>query len=407
MISNKTIPWFVVLLTVVTTAIGLMGFASVFPLLNLWVRDLGISHTQGGLLSGLWYLPGLLVALPSGWLFDRYQTKRILLLCWSFIVAGIAVMACAPSFWALCAGRLIFSTGMNAHMVGAPKLVSTWFAGRKEAGLVMGLYTMSFPIGVFSSLNVLGRIGADQGWRPAMYVLAGITVVGFLLLFLIPSASPRHAAETSAARVRFRPLQLGWAVWVLALGYFGYSIGTEAYLTFTPDYLAQRGYALAAASATVGSYAWASFFLKPVFSSFLKRSNAPVFVLAASALAILSIALLLSGGLSPVVPSLILGVSLALGMPALYALPAFLFSQEKSGQAYGLYQLFYSFGFIAQPLIGYAIDRAGGYTSGYLVMIAYCVLGFVCLLPFIRRRSEGQSQAANTFNTSQGGINAA
>ncbi|MGH7186286.1 MAG: hypothetical protein ACREIB_08450, partial [Pseudomonadota bacterium] len=51
-------------------------------------------------------------------------------------------------------------------------------------------------------------------------------------------------------------------------------------------------------------------------------------------------------------------------------------------------------GFFAQPLVGYAIDRAGGYTSGYLVMIAYCVLGLVCLLPFIRRRSEGQSQAA-------------
>ncbi|MGH6629537.1 MAG: MFS transporter, partial [Burkholderiales bacterium] len=359
-------------------------------------------HTQGGLLSGFWYLPGMLVALPSGWLFDRYRIQRILLLCWVFIVLGIAVMAVAPSFWVLCAGRLIFSTGMNAHMVGAPKLVSTWFEGRKEAGLVMGLYTMSFPIGVFSSLNVLGRIGDNYGWRPAMYVMAGITVVGFLLVFLIPSVSPRLAAETDAARVRFQPLQLGWAVWVLSLGYFGYSIGTEAYLTFTPDYLVHRGYALAAASATVGSYAWASFFLKPVFSSFLKRNNAPVFVLAASVLAILSIVLLLSAsasGVSPVIPSIILGVSLALGMPSLYALPAFLVGHEKSGQVYGLYQLFYSFGFFAQPLVGYAIDRAGGYTSGYLVMIAYCVLGLLCILPFIRqrsewRRSEGQLPAA-------------
>ena len=395
MTSKKTTPWFVVLLTVVTTAIGMMGFASVFPLLNLWVRDLGISHTQGGLLSGFWYLPGMLVALPSGWLFDRYRIQRILLLCWVFIVVGIAVMAVAPNFWMLCAGRLIFSTGMNAHMVGAPKLVSTWFEGRKEAGLVMGLYTMSFPIGVFSSLNVLGRIGNDHGWRPAMYALAGITMAGFLLLFLIPSASPR-LAQADAVRVRFQPLQLGRAAWVLSLGYFGYSIGTEAYLTFTPDYLARHGYTLAAASATVGSYAWASFFLKPIFSSFLKRNNAPVFVLAASVLAILSIVLLLSAstsGMSPVVPSLVLGVSLALGMPSLYALPAFLVGHEKSGQVYGLYQLFYSLGFFAQPLVGYAIDKAGGYASGYLVMIAYCVLGLLCILPFIRRNSEWRKSA--------------
>ncbi len=45
-----------------------------------------------------------------------------------------------------------------------------------------------------------------------------------------------------------------------------------------------------------------------------------------------------------------------------------------------------------QP-VGYAIDKAGGYTSGYLVMIAYCVLGLLCILPFLGRKSAGQPQA--------------
>ncbi len=250
---------------------------------------------------------------------------------------------------------------------------------------------MSFPIGFFVSLNLLGRIGDNYGWRPAMYLMTAFTVLGFLFVFLIPSTSARVAAtatvETDEPQSRFQPWHLGWAVWVLGLGYFGYSIGTESYLAFTPDYLVRRGYALAAASATVGSYAWASFFLKPVFSYFLKRSNAPMFVVVASGLAILSISFLLIEGTSPVVSSLVMGTSLALGMPSLYALPAFLFSQQRSGQVYGLYQLFYSLGFFAQPVVGYAIDRAGSYASGYYVMIAYCLLGLICLLRFIRQKS--------------------
>jgi MFS family permease len=281
--SNGKWRWFIVFLIVVVTAVGMMGFGAVFPLLNLWVRDLGISHTQGGLLSGLWYLPGILVALPAGWLFDRYPMRRILLLCWCFIVAGTAAMACAPNFLTLCAGRLIFSIGMNAHLVGAPKLVSTWFEGRKETGLVMGLYTMSFPTGIFAALNVLGRIGNDHGWRPAMYLLLGVTAIGLLLLLLLPAESA--LTRPDAASTRFQPFKLGRAAWVLAFGYFAYSIGTEAYLTFTPDYLVTRGYALAAASASVGSYAYASFFLKPVFASFLQGSNAAWFVVTASVLA--------------------------------------------------------------------------------------------------------------------------
>lgn len=379
--------WLVLLLVVVTTAVGMMVFAAIFPLLSLWIRDLGISHAQGGLLSGLWYLPGFLVALPAGWMFDRYPVKRMLLLCWLFILAGTTVMALAPGFRMLCVGRLIFSIGMIAHTVGAPKVVSTWFEGQREMGLAMGFYAMSAPIGIFASLNLLGRIGSDYGWRAALYLIVSISAIGFLLLFLLPSGSAASEAKEGATPARFQPFRLGQAAWLLAVGYFGYSIGTEAYLTFTPDYLVERGYGLAVASATVGHYAYASFLLKPVFASFLKRSNAGLFMVLASALAILSVALLLAK-VSPTISALTLGVSLALGMPTLYALPPFLFSADKLGQIYGLYQLFYSFGFFAQPLVGYAADKTGGYFSAYILIIAYCALGPLCALPFIRSKSE-------------------
>jgi cyanate permease len=226
-----------------------------------------------------------------------------------------------------------------------------------------------------------------------MYVMTGITLISSLLFFPIASAPTPATSRTNGKAIRFISFRASRAAWLLGLGFFGYNIGTEAYLTFTPDFLVHRGYPLAVASVIVGNYAYASMSLKPVFSWFLNRANAALFVVVASALAIMSIAVLLLGGLSPNIPSVVMGISLALGMPALYALPPFLFAPEESGQVFGLYQLFYSFGFFAQPLVGRAIDKAGGYGSGYMVMIAYCLVGLFCILPFTRRR-PGRPQPA-------------
>ena len=196
----------------------------------------------------------------------------------------------------------------------------------------------------------------------------------------------------SGPPVHFRPLELGLGAWMLALAYFGYSIGTEGYLTFTPDLLVGRGYELARASSIVGSYALLALVLKPILSSFLRPTTAIPFVVVATGFALASVGLLFLSGTSPLVSSGAMGVSLAFGMPALFALPTFLLGAERSGQGYGLYQLFYSLGFFAQPLVGLVADRSGGYGAGYVVVAGYCLLGLLVIVPTVRRlRPEGAS----------------
>ncbi len=371
--------WVALGLTLLTTTVGMMGFAAVFPLLSLWIQDFGISRAQGGLLSGLWYLPGILISLPAGWIFDRYPIRRGLTACWVLIAAGTAIMAVAPSYWVLCAGRLLFSVGMNAHMIGAPKYLALWFAGRRELGFVMGIYTMAFTAGVYLSLNLLGSIGGAQGWRPAVQLLAAVSAAA---AFLVPLMSNPKAVLTDSAPAtptRFDPFSLGRGAWFLAIAYFGYSIGTEAVMTFGPDALVEWGYELAVASAIIGSYALVSLVLKPILASRLQGSNAAGFVVAATAFGLAAMALFFVPGLPPRLAAGALGISLALGMPAFFALPGFLYPQEKVGQVYGLYQMLYSIGFFAQPLVGLAVDRTGQYGAGFLIMAVYCALGLLVL----------------------------
>ena len=122
-----------------------MIFSAPFPLLTLWVRDLGISRAQAGALTGLWYLVSACASLPAGWLADRVRLRRLFLSLWALIVAGTALMAGASGFWMLCLGRVISSAGLTGHLVAGPKLLAAWFEGRKEFGLIMGCQFLPHP----------------------------------------------------------------------------------------------------------------------------------------------------------------------------------------------------------------------------------------------------------------------
>ena len=132
----------------------------------------------------------------------------------------------------------------------------------------------------------------------------------------------------------------------------------------------------------MGSYALIAFILKPILSGFLTRERAPWFVVAATLMALLSTSLLFVP-VPPIMSAGAMGVSLALGMPSLLALPNFLLPRSQVGQGYGLYQLLYSFGFFAQPLVGAVVD-GGGYAMGYVMVAVYTCIGFAVALPIVR-----------------------
>lgn len=368
--------WTSTLLVIFSTTVAFTIWAAGFPLLTLWVRDLGISHAQGGLLGGLFYVPAFFVALPSGWLLDRYSSRIILGPSWACIVLGTLLMSLASSFFVLCVGRLIFSIGMWVHQVGAPKLLGDWFAGRKELGFVMALYTWSFTIGVFISLTFVGRIAVSIGWRQALSLLAALGGTALLVMLVVPSDGLTSlAAQTSHAD--FRPFRFGLLLWFAAFAYLFYNSGSDSYYTFTPDYLVKRGYDLAHASSFVGWYAWVAFVLKPLCSIFLNRKTAPLFIVAGSACAIVAFGLLLLPTLWPLVITVLIGASLALCMPSLIALPAFLLPRHLTGKGYGFVQMLGSLELFAQPVIGYSIDRTGNHQWAYAIMSLYCFLALL------------------------------
>src|SRR6516225_11307590 len=365
----------------------MMIFSAPFSLLNLWVKDLAISRTQAGALTGLWYLVSAGASLPSGWLADRIRLRGLFLSLWALVLAGTVLMAIAPGFWTLCLGRVISSAGLTGHLVAGPKLLAVWFEGRREFGLIMGFYSMSMTAGVYASLFVLGRIGQHSGWQPAVLLLVVLATVGLFMMLSVPSASP--GSNKSGSVVASLPPSRKMAAWMLGVVFAGYNVSTEAYLTFTPDFLVRCGYGLAAASAIVGIYAWVALSPKPFVSPFLRKNNAASYLVVASLVFMLSVLLLTTGMVQPAVSTSLFGISMAIGMPAFYALPPLMFGNEQSGYVYGLCSFLYGLGFVVQPLVGLTVDKTGHYTTGYGLI---CAVSGVALVGGLWLRRENNTQ---------------
>src|SRR5260370_12659365 len=129
-----------------------MIFSAPFPLLPLWVRDLGISRTQAGALPGLWYLVSACASLPAGWLADRIRLRRLFFSLWALTVAGTALMAGASGFWMLCLGRVISSAGLTCHLVAGPKLLAVFFECPKDFGLLLAFSSMTLTAAFYPTL---------------------------------------------------------------------------------------------------------------------------------------------------------------------------------------------------------------------------------------------------------------
>jgi predicted MFS family arabinose efflux permease len=384
----KNYRWVIVALVFLTTGVGMMAWSTVFPLLSLLVRDLGITRAQGGFLSGLFYIPGVFVSLPGSWMFSRLPLRRAFAFTWAFIAAGTLIMAIAPGYVVLCIGRLVFSVGMNLHLIGALKILADWFRGHKRLGLAMAAYSSAISVGVFCGMNFGGKLGSDHGWRSPFYLLTALTIAGWLALQALREA-PEAGGKAAAARSRRFSFRAGPIIWIMGACYFLFGIGSDSFLTFTPDFLVQRGFPLARASVIVGSYAFVALFIKLTTSPFIKARNAIYFVSAGCLFGVLGDGLILQGGIDPFYASLAIGGAFGITMPAIYSMPALFLRGESVGLAYGIFQLLYSFGLAAQALIGYTVDRTGGYVLAYGLMMSFFIAALLCAgLIFISRRKE-------------------
>lgn len=186
---------------------GLLALLTVINVLNFVDRqllpsfanfikpELGLSDTQFGLLTGLFFITFYAVAgLFMGVLADRMNRARLIAVAIALWSALTAASGAAKGFLSMALPRALIGVGESALTPAAASLLADRFKSA-QLGLAISIYYLGVPVGSGASLLVAGYLGPTIGWRNCFYLLgaAGLVLALVMLLVRDPRAAPDHA----------------------------------------------------------------------------------------------------------------------------------------------------------------------------------------------------------------------
>lgn len=324
-------------LIILTAARASMGFqfqslASVAPLL---VDELGVAYADVGFLIGLYFLPGIVLALPGGLLGQRFGDKRLVVLGLALMTAGGVLAGLAGSYAVLFAGRLLAGIGAILLNVLMAKMITDWFAGR-EIVLAMAIFLNSFPIGIGLALLTLGWLAEVAGWSAAFHATAVSTCASLVLVIALyrPHANDGRAGPTGEgeriSRQEIGLVSLAGTIWGLFNGALMITFG------FTPILLVDAGMTVGRAGFLVGLATWlvvVSIQVGGIIGERWRRANTLLVV----GVSVWGLCLLLLPTADPVAVLIVLGLFLGLPVGVIMSLPGEVLRPSSRGTGMGVF----------------------------------------------------------------------
>lgn len=378
------------ILAALVTARLALGFqfqlvAAVAPVLQ---DDLGISFADIGFLIGLYMLPGIVLALPAGWLGQRFGDKRLVLL--GFALMGLAgiLMSLVADYRLLMLGRVIGGVGAVLLNLLMTKMLTDWFAGGPDMVVAMGVFVNSWPVGVALGMVVLGAVGEYQDWQTAALVSGLYALVGFAIMAIIyrpPPAVPMGGTGGGMSRAEIVGAASAGSVWSLYNGAF------TVLISFAPAYLIARGYSTIEAGSVASLFLWTSCVSVPL-GGVLARQGLTVSQAIIGSLVVWA-ALLVLLPLLPWSFAVLLAMGFVGGLPAgaIMSLPSRVLRPQSRAMGMGIfYSLFYVSQALSPPLGGLARDFTGAAVAPIMVSLVLVIAALAAYALFGVITREGK-----------------
>ena len=372
------------LLVAVRTSMGFQ-FQSVAAVSPLMTADLGISYAELGILIGAYLLPGLVVALPGGWLAARLGDRRIVLAGLALMALGGFITGLAGSFGLALVGRLGAGTGAVLLNVVLAKMVTDWFA---EGQLVtaMGCLLGAWPLGIALALVLLGGLAEATSWQFVMHVAAALCAAAWLAMRLFYRSAPGEAAMAGAVRRTGLTAAELWPVIAAGLLWATYNAAFIIILGFAPEYFAGRGYDVAVAGALTSVVGWTIIPSLPLGGYLAERIGMPAIVMAVCFVVLAAAMAALPAATAPLGLLILIGVVFGPPGGLIMALPGQVLAPAHRALGMGVYFTCYYAGMAAlPPLAGLSWDLSGSPTApfvvaGLLMLMSLLALGAFHLL---------------------------
>jgi MFS family permease len=361
-----------------------MGFqfqsvAAVAPLMG---SEFGVGIADIGLLIGLYFTPGVALALPGGAIGQKFGDKLTVLGALLLMLAGGLMMAFSTSWSMQIAGRLIAGTGGVLMNVQMTKMVADWFAG-KEIATAMAVFVNSWPAGVAVALLILPVIGTTHGVGAVHLAVAALIACGIALLALGYPAPPTSAA-IAAAPAR---LDRNTIVAVIAAGLIWgcYNIGFATIFSFGPTMLVERGWSITAAGSAISTVLWLTVLSVPAGGLLADRTGRPQIIMVAGWAVFAALLIALAHGNTVLPVTIALGLVCGLPGGPIMSLPARVLQPANRAIGMGLFFTVYYAAMMLGPVIGGACAKwAGGAGAALDAGAAMVLLCPLLLLAFNR-----------------------
>ncbi len=372
-----------------TMAFQFQSVAAIAPLLD---QTFGVSLADVGWLIGLYFAPGLALALPGGAIGKRLGDKPTVMASLLLMLIGELMMALSSSWTIQIAGRLVSGAGGVMFNVQMTKMVADWFAGQ-EIATAMAIFVNSWPAGIALSLIFLPLIATAFG-VPAVHLAVAASIALGLVFFAAVYPSPPKTTTAAATgsswpdRKTFSALIAAGLIWGL------FNVGFAMIFSFGPSMLNEHGWSISAAGSVISLALWLGVVSVPLGGIVADRTGRPDLVLVGGCL--IFAALMAALPRTDAVVSVVVLIGLLGGLPVgpIMSLPARVLRPETRAVGMGIFYTLYYGTMMLGPAVAGALAQSSGRTAAAIDFGAAVLLACPLLLWAFNRLPEAQPKIA-------------
>lgn len=210
-------------------------------------KDLGLNHTQLGLVFSAFAWPYLLFQIIGGWVGDRFGARQTLFWCGLIWAIATIVTGFVGGIVTLFLARFLLGFGEGATFPTATRAMQNWIPSKKR-GFAQGLTHSFARLGGAVTPPIVGALMLALTWRGSFVILGIVSlfwgVVWVLYFRNEPMDHPKISDEelqTLPARAAGPKPKAPWGplvrrMWPVTLTYFCYGWALWLYLNWVPSF---------------------------------------------------------------------------------------------------------------------------------------------------------------------------
>lgn len=361
------------------------GFYLLLPTMPLYIKSLGGTESQVGLVAGVFTLTAVVFRPIVGGLLDRYGRRPFMIAGLLLFVLSMGLYPWASAFALLLALRVLHGASWALSTTAVSTSITDMIpASRRGEG--MGWFGMAMTVAMAIGPTV-GVWALDGGEYTRLFGIAtGLSAVAFLLA--MTARIPKHPRSSSRRIVLFERsvLPLTAALFFLSVAYGGIT-------TFLPLF----GESIRVNSGTFFLvYALALTLARPVAGKLSDRYGEAVVIVPGLAITVLSLAVLsFSTNLAGVVIAAVLyGIGFGSAQPALQAANLRLAPPDRRGVASASFMTAFDLGIGLGSIVLGWVSQYTGYETLFLVCAGSVLVSAAIFVSLVRGRLAKRREIA-------------